>query len=37
MIVGLTLIWRSSYRGVVEFLRDLLGASVSIGCVHDVL
>jgi len=37
MIVGLTLICRSSYRGVVEFLRDLLGASVSVGCVHDVL
>jgi len=37
VIVGLTLICRSSYRGVVEFLRDLLGVSVSIGCVHDVL
>jgi hypothetical protein len=37
VIVGLTLICRSSYRGVVEFLRDLLGVSVSVGCVHDVL
>jgi len=37
MIVGLTLICRSSYRGVVEFLRDLLGVPVSLGCVHDVL
>ena len=37
VIVGLTLICRSSYRGVVEFLRDLLGVAVSIGCVHDVL
>jgi len=37
MAVGLVLIGRSSYRGVVEFLRDLLGVSVSIGCVHDVL
>jgi len=37
MIVGLTLICRSSYRGVVEFLRDLLGLPVSLGCVHDVL
>jgi len=36
-IVGLTLICRSSYRGVVEFLRDLLGLPVSLGCVHDVL
>ncbi len=37
VIVGLTLICRSSYRGVVEFLRDLLGVPVSIGTVHHVL
>ena len=37
VVVGLTLICRSSYRGVVEFLRDLLGLPVSVGCVHDVL
>src|SRR3954469_25417560 len=37
VIAGLTLICRSSYRGVVEFLRDLLGVPVSLGCVHDVL
>jgi hypothetical protein len=37
VIVGLTLICRSSYRGVVEFLRDLLGVPVSLGRVHDVL
>ena len=37
VMVGLTLICRSSYRGVVEFLRDLLGVSVSLGHVHDVL
>jgi hypothetical protein len=37
VIVGLTLICRSSYRGVVEFLRDLLGVPVSVGCVRDVL
>jgi hypothetical protein len=37
VIVGLVLICRGSYRGVVEFLRDLLGVAVSIGCVHDVL
>jgi len=36
VIVGQTLICRSSYRGVVEFLRDLLGVPVSLGCVHDV-
>src|SRR4051794_33718106 len=37
VIVGLTLICRGSYRGVVEFLRDLLGLPVSLGHVHDVL
>ena len=37
VIVGLTLICRGSYRGVMEFLRDLLGVPVSLGCVHDVL
>jgi hypothetical protein len=37
VIVGLTLICRSSYRSVVEFLRDLLGVPVSVGCVHNVL
>jgi hypothetical protein len=37
VIIALTLICRSSSRGVVEFLRDLLGVPVSRGCVHDVL
>ncbi|MBV8702190.1 MAG: hypothetical protein JO118_00630, partial [Acetobacteraceae bacterium] len=37
LIVGLALICRGSCRGVVEFLRDLLGVPLSIGCVHDVL
>jgi hypothetical protein len=37
LIVALVLICRGSYRGVVEFVRDLLGVSVSVGCVHDVL
>src|SRR3954469_752708 len=37
MIVALTLICRSSYRGVVEVLRDLLGVPISIGTVHHVL
>jgi len=36
-IVGLALICHSSYRGVVEFLRDLLGLPISIGTVHQVL
>ena len=37
VIVALVLICQGSYRGVVEFLRDLLGVPVSLGCVHDVL
>jgi hypothetical protein len=37
VIVALTLICRSSYRGGVEFLRDLLGVPISIGTVHHVL
>jgi len=37
VIVGLTLICRSSCRGVVEFLRDLLGLSIRVGTVHQVL
>src|SRR3954463_10170379 len=37
VIVALTLICRGSYRGVIEFLRDLLGLPVSLGYVHDVL
>src|SRR3954454_23324482 len=37
VIVGLTLICRGSYRGVVEFLRDLIGVQISVGTVHHVL
>jgi hypothetical protein len=36
-MLGLPLICRSSYRGVMEFMRDLLGVTVSIGSVHEVL
>ena len=37
VIVALVLICRSSYRGMVKFLRDLLGMAVSVGCIQDVL
>jgi hypothetical protein len=37
VIVGLTLICRGSYRGVVESLRDLLGVQISVGTDHHVL
>jgi hypothetical protein len=34
--LALTLICRSPYRGVVEFMRDVLGVSTSLGNIHDV-
>lgn len=37
VIVGLALIGHSSYRGIVAFLRDLLGVAISVGTVHAVL
>jgi hypothetical protein len=36
-IVALALMCRGSYLGMIEFMRDLLGASISIGTVHTVL
>jgi hypothetical protein len=33
--LGLTLIGHSSYRGVHEFCRDLLGVNVAVGTVHN--
>ena len=36
LILALTLICRGSYRGVIEFLRDLVGVHVSAGAVHNV-
>jgi hypothetical protein len=35
--LGLTLICHSSYRGVVEFCRDLLDVSISLGTVHNIV
>jgi hypothetical protein len=37
VIVGSALICHSSYRGVVEFLRDVLGIPLCVGTVHQVL
>jgi hypothetical protein len=37
MIVALALICHSAYRGVIEFVRDLLGISINLGTVHHVL
>ncbi|MEM9502615.1 MAG: hypothetical protein AAGA01_01500 [Cyanobacteria bacterium P01_E01_bin.43] len=37
LILGLVLICHSSYRGVVELLRDLFDTSISVGTVHNRL
>ena len=34
--LGLTLICHSSYRGVVEFCRDLLDVPISLGTIHNI-
>ena len=36
VILALTLICRGSYRGVVEFLRDIVGVSISVDSVHNL-
>ena len=36
VILALTLICHSSYRGVVKFMRDILGVSISVGSVHNL-
>ena len=35
--LGLTLICHSSYRGVHEFCRDLLGVKMAVGTVHNIV
>jgi hypothetical protein len=35
--LGLTLICHSSYRGVHEFCRDLLGVNLAVGAVHNIV
>ena len=37
LILGLVLICHSSYRGVVELLRDLFNTPISVGTVHNRL
>ena len=34
--LALTLMCHSAYRGVVEFMRDILGVSISVGSVHKL-
>ncbi|MFK8185392.1 MAG: hypothetical protein AB8B99_18610 [Phormidesmis sp.] len=37
LILGLVLICHSSYRGIVELLRDLFDTSISVGTIHNRL
>src|SRR5882724_12396214 len=37
LIVGLTLLCHSSFRGIVELLHDLFDCPVSIGTVHNII
>jgi hypothetical protein len=37
LVLALLLICRSSYRGVVELLRDLLDYPLSVGTVHNIV
>ncbi len=36
-VVALVLVCRSSYRGVLEFLREILDVKMSIGTVHNII
>ncbi len=36
-VVVLVLVCRSSYRGVLEFLREILDVKMSIGTVHNII
>ena len=36
-VIGLVLLCHSSYRGVIEFLRDLLDTPMSLGTVHNIV
>ncbi len=36
VILALTLVCHSSYRGVMEFMRDILGVSISEGSIHNL-
>jgi hypothetical protein len=37
LVLALVLICHSSYRGVIEFLRDLFAYPISVGTVHNVV
>jgi hypothetical protein len=36
-VMGLVLLCHSSYRGVMQFLRDLLDTPISLGTVHNIV
>ena len=37
LVLGLLLICHSSFRGVVELLRDLFSHSISVGTIHNIV
>ena len=37
LVLSLALICHNSYRGVTEILRDVVGVSVSLGTVHNLI
>jgi hypothetical protein len=37
VVLGLLLICHSSFRGVLEFCRDLLGVMLSLGTIHNIV
>jgi hypothetical protein len=37
VVLGLVLVCHSSYRGVIEFSRDLLDVKLSLGTVHNIV
>lgn len=37
MVVALALLCHASYRGIAEFLRDVIGKKIGITTVHDIL
>lgn len=37
VILGLSLLCRGSYRGIIEFCSDILGYKISLGSVHNIV
>lgn len=37
LVIALVLLCHSSYRGVAELLRDLIGSPISLGSIHNIV